>query len=67
MSQKNLKDLKLFVSEMMNEIQDTHSVSVAALEEICGTIEYGNAIKVLESLYTAKIKLLDKIYKEIDA
>ena len=67
MSQKSLKDIKLFVSNLMNEIQNEHSILVASLKkQISGTKEFDDAAAVLTRLFDAKIELLDKIYKEMD-
>lgn len=67
MVRKNkLEELKYFVSKMINDEQNTHSLLIANLRASIGkTREFEDAVKVLNQVYEAKIELLEKIYKEI--
>lgn len=67
MAKKNkLEDLKYFVSKLITEQQNEHSVLIASLREAIGkTKGFDDTVSVLNQVYSAKIELLQLIYKEM--
>lgn len=67
MSQKSLNDIKIFVANLLIEIQDDHSKLMNSLQaEVGKTAEFDTVSKVLKQIFEAKVNLLEKIYKELD-
>jgi hypothetical protein len=61
-----IEEIKLFIAELMNEEQASHSKLVNDLRSRIGdTREFDDTLKVLTQIYNAKSKLLEKIYQEM--
>jgi hypothetical protein len=65
-NRKSNNEIKLFVTSLMNEEQDSHSSLIDALKEkIGGTKEFDDMVRLLNRIYAAKIEILDKIFQEL--
>lgn len=63
---KEIEQIRLFVTNLMNEEQNAHSKLVADLRIAAGMTEEFNAmVAILKQVYEAKREVLDKVYKEM--
>lgn len=60
--------IKLFISSLMNEVQNDHSKLLATLKQTIGkTKEFEDTMKILIQIYDSKIELLNHIYNKIQS
>ena len=66
MAKRNNEEIKLFITRLMEEEQDTHSGLIVELGKSVGlTEEFVATSKVLKQVHSAKMDLLERIYKEL--
>jgi len=65
-NRKSNSDLRMYVANQMNALQDAHSRIVADLKKIAyGTKEFDDMVKLLARIYQAKIEVLEGILLEL--
>ena len=66
MKNNKLEQIKLFVSKLMNEENDSHSLCLSVLRGRLGSGRlYRDNEEILNTIHKEKIRLLEKVYKEI--
>ncbi|KKL82228.1 hypothetical protein LCGC14_1986860 [marine sediment metagenome] len=69
MARKNdVEQIRMFVASLITDEQNAHSKLIAALrDQIGGTTQFDDTLKVLTRVYEVKIEILEKIYKKVQS